>query len=100
MARRPTPYYRKTNEGAWLSQESNMARFYRTAAVVLMLAGLGGCIVAPAAPPVAYGYAPNYGYAPGYGYGPGYYAPGYAVYPPPVSVGIGLGFGGGRHHWR
>ncbi len=69
-----------------------MARFYRTAAVALMLAGLGGCIVAPAAPPVAYGYAPSYGY------GPGYYAPGYAVYPPPVSVGIGLG--GGRHHWR
>jgi len=53
-----------------------------------MLIGLGGCVVAPAAPPPAYGYAP------------GYYAPGYGVYPPPVSVGIGLGFGGGWHHWR
>jgi hypothetical protein len=69
-----------------------MTRFYRVAAVASMLIGLGGCIVAPAAPPPAYGYAPGY-------YAPGYYEPGYAVYPPPVSVGIGLGFGGG-HHWR
>jgi len=54
-----------------------------------MLIGLGGCIVAPAAPP-----------PPAYGYAPGYYGPSYAVYPPPVSIGIGVGFGGGRHHWR
>ena len=65
-----------------------MTIFHRVAAVALMLVGLGGCIIAPAAPlPPAYGYAP------------GYYAPGYAVYPPPVSVGVGIGFGGG-HHWR
>jgi hypothetical protein len=94
MARPPSAYYCMTNEGAWPSQELDMARFHRVAALALMLVGLGGCIVAPAPPP-----PPVYGYDPGYGYGPGYYTPGYAVYPPPVSVGIGLGFGGGRH-WR
>ena len=66
-----------------------MTRLHRVAAVAFMLVGLGGCIVAPAAPP-----------PPAYGYAPGYYGPSYAVYPPPVSVGIGLGFGGGWHHWR
>jgi hypothetical protein len=65
-----------------------MTIFHRVAAVALMLVGLGGCIIAPAAPP-----------PPAYGYAPGYYAPRYAVYPPPVSVGVGIGFGGG-HHWR
>lgn len=60
-----------------------MSGLLRTVIVVLMLAGLGGCVVAPA---------------------PGYpYAPGYAVYPPPVSLGIGIGecwHCGGWHHWR
>ena len=65
-----------------------MTIFHRVAAVALMLVGLGGCIIAHVAPP-----------PPAYGYAPGYYAPGYAVYPPPVSVGVGIGFGGG-HHWR
>jgi hypothetical protein len=75
-----------------------MNRVCRLAGVALVLAGLSGCIVAPAGPP-AYGYAPGY-YGQEY-YAPGYYAPGYAVYPPPVSVGLGFGFGDGfHHHWR
>ena len=65
-----------------------MTRLYRLSAVAGILVCLAGCIVAPAPPPPAYAYAP------------GYYAPGYAVYPPPVSVGVGIGFGGGWHHWR
>jgi hypothetical protein len=75
-----------THEGACTTQGvKNMARLHRVAAVVaLMLLGLGGCVVAPAAPPPAYGY----------------YGPSYAVYPPPVSVGVGIGFGRGWHHWR
>jgi hypothetical protein len=77
-----------TNEDACIPQGvKNMARLHRVAAVALMLVGLAGCVVAPAAPPPAYGYAPSY------------YGPSYAVYPPPVSVGIGVGFGG-WHHWR
>ena len=71
-----------------------MTRIYRVAAMVLLLASLAGCIIAPAEPP-----PPAYGYAPGYA-APGYYAPGYAVYPPPVSLGLGFSFGGGGHHWR
>jgi hypothetical protein len=54
----------------------------RLFAVLAMISGLAGCVVAP------YNY--GYGYAPAYGY-----------YPAPVyygaPVGVGVGFGGG---WR
>lgn len=60
-----------------------MSGILRAALAALMLAGLCGCVVAPAAPPPP-GYA--YGYAPGYYYGP------------PVAVGIGGCWGCGR--WR
>jgi hypothetical protein len=73
-----------------------MNRALRFAAALLLLAGLGACVVAPAGPP-----APYYGYGYGYGYGPGYYAAPAYVYPP---VSVGLGFGGcfncGWRHWR
>jgi hypothetical protein len=59
-----------------------MRGILRAAAVALMLAGLCGCVVAPAPP----GYA--YGYAPGYYYGP------------PVAVGIGGCWGCGWGRWR
>ena len=65
-----------------------MGRVLRWTAAALALAALSGCVYA-APPPPAYGY----------------YAPGYAVpyyYGPPVSVGLGFGWGGGWHHhdWR
>lgn len=67
-----------------------MTRLLRGAVVAAALLGLGGCVVAPA--PYAYSYAP------------GAYAPGYAVYPPPVTLGFGVGecFNCGWHHhyWR
>lgn len=57
----------------------------RLLTVLMLAAGLAGCVVAP---PGYYGYAPTpayYGYAPGYYYGP--------------SIDVGIGFGGG-HGWH
>jgi hypothetical protein len=65
-----------------------MTRLLRSAAIVAALLGLGGCVVAPAP----------------YSYAPAAYAPGYAVYPAPVGVGVGFGdcfnCGWHRHYWR
>lgn len=55
----------------------------RLFAVLVLISGLAGCVVAP--PGYGYGYAPAYGYYPA----PAYYAA-------PV-VGVGVGFGGGWH---
>ncbi len=52
----------------------------RTISVIALIAGLSGCIVAPA--------GPGYGYA----YAPAYYAP--------PTVGVGIGFGGGGCCWH
>jgi len=69
-----------------------MIRLLRGAAFAAVLLGLGGCVVAPA----PYSYAPG-AYAPGY-------APGYAIYPPPVALGFGFGdcfnCGWRHHYWR
>jgi hypothetical protein len=54
----------------------------RLLAVLALISGLTGCVVAP--------YSYGYGYAPAYGYYP---APAY--YAAPIDVGVG--FGGG---WR
>ena len=68
-----------------------MKHMLRMAVAALALAGLSGCVIAPADPsPYTYGYG---------------YAPGYAVYPPPVTLGFGFGecFNCGWHHhhyWR
>lgn len=59
-----------------------MIRVLRWAAAALLLAGLCGCVVAPAP-------APGYAYAP---------APYYGYYGPPVAVGVGGCWGCG--HWR
>lgn len=70
-----------------------MSKIMHTAAAVLALAGLSGCVVAPDAPsqpPAVYGYG---GYPPGYAYAPGYYAA------PAVGV-VGGCWGCGWHRWR
>lgn len=56
-----------------------MSGLLRMGIAVLMLAALGGCVVAP---------------APGYAY-----RPGYAVYPAPVAVGVGGCWHCGWHRW-
>jgi hypothetical protein len=58
----------------------------RTLAVLVLGAGLAGCIYQPAPPP-GYVYAPP---PPAYVYGPPVYG----------SVVIGGGWGGGYHHWH
>jgi hypothetical protein len=57
------------------------------AAAALALLALSGCVAYPA--------YPGYGYPGGYAYAP---APA-AVYVPPVEVGVGCCWGGGRWGW-
>lgn len=60
-----------------------MSGLLRAGVAILVLAGLSGCVVAPAPPP-----------PPGYAYAPGYY------YGPPVAVGVGGCWGCGWGRWR